>query len=71
MLLQLQDGKQFNEQILIQAARHSEENDQISEAKLYNLAKDIISCIGTRNTAVQPNVDDKGRVIERTVVDIL
>jgi nuclear pore complex protein Nup93 len=48
-LLQLQDSKRFNEEILIQAARHSEERDRIPEAiKLYNLAGDystVVFCL--------------------------
>lgn len=77
-LLQLQDTKQFNEQILIRAARHAEENDRISEAiKLYNLAGDystVISCLAQAlgNTIAQPgSPDEKGRTLERTAGDIL
>lgn len=75
-LLRLQDKKQFNEQILIRAARHSEENDRIPEAiKLYNLADDystVISCLAQAlgNTIAQPS-GEKGRAIERLAVDIL
>jgi len=75
MLSQLQDGKQFNEQTLIWAARHSE-NNRISEAiKLYNLAGDystVTSCFAQTlgNTVVQPSVEEKGRAIERTAADI-
>jgi nuclear pore complex protein Nup93 len=76
-LLQLQDSQQFNEQILVRAAQHSEENDRISEAiKLYNLAGDystVITCLARAlgNTVVQPSVDEKGRAIEKTAADIL
>jgi hypothetical protein len=48
-LLHLQNTAQYNEQILIRAARDSEENDHIPEAiKLYNLAGDygtVILCL--------------------------
>lgn len=77
-MLHLNDSKQYNEQILIRAARHSEENDRIPEAiKLYNLAGDystVISCLAQAlgNTISQPSGEgDKNRVIERTATDIL
>jgi len=77
-LLHLNDNKQYNEQILIRAARHSEENDRIPEAiKLYNLAGDystVISCLAQAlgNTISQPSGEgDKNRIIERTAADIL
>jgi nuclear pore complex protein Nup93 len=77
-LLQLQDSKQFNEQILVQAAKHSEENDRIPEAiKLYNLAGDyptVISCLAQAlgNAVAQPSGGgEKGRSIERTAAEIL
>jgi nuclear pore complex protein Nup93 len=77
-LLQLQDSKRFNEEILIQAARHSEESDRIPEAiKLYNLAGDystVVSCLAQAlgNTIAQPSGEtEKGRGIERTAADIL
>ncbi|KAF9456680.1 nucleoporin-interacting protein NIC96 [Collybia nuda] len=76
-LLQLRDSKQFNEQILIRAAKHSEENDRISEAiKLYNLAGDystVISCLAQSlgNTIAQPSPDEKARSTEKTAADIL
>jgi nuclear pore complex protein Nup93 len=76
-LLQLKDNKQFNEQILVRAAKHSEENDQISEAiKLYNLAEDystVISCLAQSlgNTVTQPSPDEKARAIEKTATEIL
>ena len=76
-LLQLKDSKQFNEQILVRAAKHSEENDRISEAiKLYNLAEDyptVISCLAQSlgNTITQPSPDEKARAIEKTATEIL
>lgn len=76
-MLQLQDSKQFNEQILVRAAKHSEDNDRISEAiKLYNLAGDystVISCLAQSlgNTIAQPSPDEKARAIEKTAADIL
>jgi nuclear pore complex protein Nup93 len=76
-LLQLKDSKQFNEQILVRAAKHSEENDRISEAiKLYNLAEDystVISCLARSlgNTIAQPSPDEKARAIEKTATEIL
>ncbi|KAF8665105.1 hypothetical protein AX16_000572 [Volvariella volvacea WC 439] len=76
-LLHLYDAKEYNEQILVRAARHSEENDRISEAiKLYNLAGDyptVISCLAQAlgNTIAQPTPDEKARSIERTAGEIL
>lgn len=77
-LLHLQNTAQYNEQILIRAARDSEENDRIPEAiKLYNLAGDygtVISCLAQAlgNTLAQPaGESDKGKIIERTAVEIL
>lgn len=76
-LLQLQDSKQFNEQILVRAAKHSEENDRVPEAiKLYNLAGDystVISCLAQAlgNTIAQPSPDEKARSIEKTAAEIL
>jgi nuclear pore complex protein Nup93 len=77
-LLQLQDSKQFNENILIRAAKHSEENDRIPEAiKLYNLAGDyptVVACLAQAlgNTIAQPNRDSQNvKMIEQTAADIL
>jgi nuclear pore complex protein Nup93 len=77
-LLQLQDTNQFNTQILVQAARHSQENDRIPEAiKLYNLAGEystVISCLAQAlgNTIAQLGGEgEKGRAIERTATDIM
>lgn len=77
-MLHLNDNNQYNEQILIRAAKHSEENDRIPEAiKLYNLAGDystVISCLAQAlgNTISQPSGEgDKNRIIERTAADIL
>lgn len=74
----MNDSKQYNEQILVRAAKHSEENDRIPEAiKLYNLAGDystVISCLAQvlGNTISQPSGEgDKNRAIERTATDIL
>ncbi|KAG9310291.1 nucleoporin interacting component Nup93/Nic96 [Chiua virens] len=79
-LLQLQTTAQYNEQILIRAARESEANDRIPEAiKLYNLAGDyatVIACLAQAlgNTLSLPTTggeNEKGRVIEKTAVEIL
>ncbi|KAF9007943.1 nucleoporin-interacting protein NIC96 [Cyathus striatus] len=76
-LLKLQDTRQFNEEILIRAARHSEENDRIAEAiKLYNLAGDyntVVACLAQAlgNTIAQPSTDEKARAVEKTAADIL
>ena len=77
-LLHLQDSKQFNENILIRAAKHSEENDRIPEAiKLYNLAGDystVVVCLAQAlgNTIAQPNRDSQNvKMIEQTAADIL
>jgi nuclear pore complex protein Nup93 len=73
----LTDVKQYNEQILIRAARNSEENDRISEAiKLYNLAGDystVVACLATTlgNTIAQSGPDERARSIERTAAEIL
>ncbi|KAG8220223.1 nucleoporin-interacting protein NIC96 [Butyriboletus roseoflavus] len=79
-LLHLQNAAQYNEQILIRAARDSEANDRIPEAiKLYNLAGDyatVIACLAQAlgNTLSLPMTggeNEKGRVIEKTAVEIL
>ncbi|KAF9443620.1 NIC-domain-containing protein [Macrolepiota fuliginosa MF-IS2] len=76
-LLRLTDAKQYNEHILIRAARNSEENDRVSEAiKLYNLAGDygtVVACLATAlgNTIAQSGPDEKARSIERTASEIL
>ncbi|KAI0693757.1 nucleoporin-interacting protein NIC96 [Cerioporus squamosus] len=76
-LLKLEDAREYNEQILIRAAKSSEEADRIPEAiKLYNLAGDYATVIGVLaqalgNTIAQPSVDEKARTIERTAADIL
>lgn len=76
-LLKLENIGDYNEQVLIRAAKHSEENDRIPEAiKLYNLAGDyttVISCLAQAlgNTISQPSSDEKARAIERTAADIL
>lgn len=76
-LLRLEDSKQFNQEIIIRAAQHSEENDRIAEAiKLYNLASDystVVSCLAQAlgNTISQSSPDEKARAIEKTAADIL
>jgi len=76
-LLRLEDSKQFNQEIIIRAAHHSEENDRIAEAiKLYNLASDystVVSCLAQAlgNTISQSSPDEKARAIEKTAADIL
>ncbi|EIW86265.1 nucleoporin-interacting protein NIC96 [Coniophora puteana RWD-64-598 SS2] len=78
-LLQLKSSAQYNQRILVQAARDSEENDRIPEAiKLYNLAGEygtVIACLAQAlgNTLAQPSGGDpeKARAVERTAMDIL
>ncbi|EAU93284.1 nucleoporin-interacting protein NIC96 [Coprinopsis cinerea okayama7 len=76
-LLHLHDSKEYNQEILIRAARHSEENDRISEAiKLYNLAGDyatVVSCLANAlgKTIAQTSPDEKSRVVEKTAGEIL
>ncbi|KAJ2926873.1 hypothetical protein H1R20_g10202, partial [Candolleomyces eurysporus] len=76
-LLHLQDSKEYNQEILIRAARHSEENDRVSEAiKLYNLAGDystVVSCLAQAlgKTIAQSSPDEKAKQLERTASDIL
>ncbi|KAI0056773.1 nucleoporin-interacting protein NIC96 [Artomyces pyxidatus] len=77
-LLKLKDSQQFNEVILVQAAKHSEENDRVLEAiKLYNLAGDyhtVIVCLAQAlgNTLSQPNGGgEKGKAIESTASEIV
>ncbi|TFK38656.1 nucleoporin-interacting protein NIC96 [Crucibulum laeve] len=76
-LLKLENVEQFNDEILVRAARHSEENDRVSEAiKLYNLAGEydvVVMCLAQAlgNTIAQPSTDEKARAIEKTAGDIL
>ncbi|KAG6816414.1 hypothetical protein H0H87_006151 [Tephrocybe sp. NHM501043] len=76
-LLHLKDMKQFNEHILIRAAKHSEENDRIAEAiKLYNLAGDydtVVACLAQAlsATVAKPSPEEKDRALEKTAVDII
>lgn len=76
-LLKLEAAKDYNEQILVRAAQHSEESDRLAEAiKLYNLAGDyntVISCLlrALGNAIAQPNGDEVARSIERIAADIL
>ncbi|KZT68459.1 nucleoporin-interacting protein NIC96 [Daedalea quercina L-15889] len=76
-LLKLENSQEYNEQILVRAAKHSEENDRVPEAiKLYNLASDyttVIACLAQAlgNTIGQPSGDEKARAVERTAADIL
>ncbi|KAL4069265.1 nucleoporin-interacting protein NIC96 [Scleroderma citrinum] len=77
-LLHLQSAAQYNEQILIRAARECEENDRIPEAiKLYNFAGDyttVIACLAQAlgNTLALPSAEnEKGKVIEKTAIEIL
>jgi nuclear pore complex protein Nup93 len=75
--LHLQDSKEYNSEILIRAARHSEKNDRVSEAiKLYNLAGDystVVSCLAQAlgKTIAQSSPDEKAKQLERTASDIL
>ncbi|KAG6831646.1 hypothetical protein H0H92_008723 [Tricholoma furcatifolium] len=76
-LLNLKDTKQFNEHILVRAAKHSEENDRIAEAiKLYNLAGDyatVVACLAQAlsNTLAKPSPEEKDRILENTALDII
>lgn len=76
-LLHLQDSHQFNEQILVRAGQHCEQNDRISEAiKLYNLAGEyttVTSCLaqGLSKTISKPSLGEKDQALERTAADIL
>jgi nuclear pore complex protein Nup93 len=74
----LTGAKQFNEQILVQAAQQSQENDRIPEAiKLYDLAGEhstVISCLAHAlgNTINQPSGrDEKSQAIEHTAANVL
>ncbi|KAH0582298.1 hypothetical protein H2248_011935 [Termitomyces sp. 'cryptogamus'] len=76
-LLQLKDSKQFNEQILVWAVKHSEENDRITEViKLYNLAGNystVVACLAQAlsNTISRPSPKEKDQALEQTAVDII
>lgn len=76
-LLQLEGLREYNEHILVRAAKSSSEADRIPEAiKLYNLAGDYSTVIAVLahalgNTIAQPSVDEKARAIEKTAADIL
>ncbi|PIL30799.1 transporter [Ganoderma sinense ZZ0214-1] len=76
-LLQLEGLREYNDHILIRAAKSSSEADRIPEAiKLYNLAGDYSTVIvvlahALGNTIAQPSVDEKARAIEKTAADIL
>ncbi|KAI6022591.1 nucleoporin-interacting protein NIC96 [Pisolithus marmoratus] len=77
-LLHLQNITQYNNQILIRAARDCEENDRIPEAiKLYNLAGDyatVIACLAQAlgNTLSLPMAEnEKGKIVEKTALEIL
>ncbi|PCH33116.1 nucleoporin-interacting protein NIC96 [Wolfiporia cocos MD-104 SS10] len=76
-LLKLENMREYNEEILIRAAKHSEQNDRIPEAiKLYNLAGDyntVIACLAQAlgNTIGQPSSDETVQTIEKTAADIL
>ena len=76
-MLKLTSTQDYHTEILIRAAKHSEQNDRIPEAiKLYNLAGDyatVISCLASALGTTIPRLalDEKSRVIEKTAVDIL
>ena len=76
-MLKLTSTQDYHTEILIRAAKHSEQNDRIPEAiKLYNLAGDygtVISCLASAlgATISRPALDEKSKVIEKTAVDIL
>ena len=66
-LLKLEDSHEYNEQILVRAAKSSEEADRVPEAiKLYNLAGEHATVVGVLahalgNTIALPSVDEKAR----------
>ncbi|TFK47932.1 nucleoporin-interacting protein NIC96 [Heliocybe sulcata] len=73
-LLKLWDSKEFNEQILVRAARQAEENDRIAEAiKLYNLAGEygtVVACLAQAlGNSVASAQGDKA--LEQTAGEIL
>lgn len=76
-MLKLTSTQDYHTEILIRAAKHSEQNDRIPEAiKLYNLAGDygtVISCLASAlgTTISRPALDEKSKLIEKTAVDIL
>ncbi len=76
-LLQLEGLREYNDHILVRAAKSSSEADRIPESiKLYNLAGDYSTVIAVLahalgNTIAQPSVDEKARAIEKTAADIL
>ncbi|KAF9651296.1 nucleoporin-interacting protein NIC96 [Thelephora ganbajun] len=76
-LLKLTSTQDYHAEILVRAAKHSEQNDRTPEAiKLYNLAGDygtVISCLASAlgTTISRPTPDEKSKAIEKTAVDIL
>ena len=76
-MLKLTSTQDYHTEILVRAAKHSEQNDRIPEAiKLYNLAGDygtVISCLASAlgTTISRPAPDEKSKAIEKTAVDIL
>lgn len=76
-MLKLTSTQDYHTEILIRAAKHSEQNDRIPEAiKLYNLAGDygtVVSCLASAlgATISTPAPDEKSKVVEKTAVDIL
>ena len=76
-MLKLTSTQDYHAEILVRAAKHSEQNDRIPEAiKLYNLAGDygtVISCLASAlgTTVSRPAPDEKSKAIEKTAVDIL
>ncbi|KAG6850171.1 hypothetical protein H0H93_016851 [Arthromyces matolae] len=76
-LLHLEDSKQFNEVILVRAAKNMEDDDRITEAiKLYNLANDyatVVACLtqALSNTISKPSPEEKDRALEQTAIDIV
>jgi len=81
-LLQLTNLSEYNSEILIRAAHHSEENDRIAEAiKLYNLAGDyptVVSCLASslgkalaQSAGGAGGLDEKSRKLEQTAAEIL
>jgi nuclear pore complex protein Nup93 len=76
-LLKLTSTQDYHTEILVRAAKHSEQNDRTPEAiKLYNLAGDygtVISCLASAlgTTVSRPAPDETSKAIEKTAVDIL
>ena len=75
--MKLKDTKEYHEQILLRAAKDSQQNDRMTEAiKLYNLAGDFVTvmqCLSAAlgNAIPKPNTDERTRELERTAREIM